>query len=58
MKVLMKKEVLQESARLVRGEISDISEASVEAFDAVIVPGGYGAAKNLCTFAVCNKRSR
>ena len=47
-----KRSILQESARLVRGEISDISEASVEEFDAVIVPGGYGAAKNLCTFAV------
>ena len=33
-----KRSILQESARLVRGEISDISEASVEAFDAVIVP--------------------
>ena len=44
--------VLEESARLVRGEISDLASADAELFDAVIVPGGFGAAKNLCTYAV------
>ena len=43
--------VLVESARIARGEIKDIREARVEDFDALIVPGGFGAAKNLSSFA-------
>lgn len=43
--------VLVESARIARGDIKDISEANVEDFDALIVPGGFGAAKNLSDFA-------
>jgi Uncharacterized protein involved in an early stage of isoprenoid biosynthesis len=44
--------VLTESARIARGEVKDIREAKVEDFDALIVPGGFGAAKNLSNFAV------
>ncbi|MET0847951.1 MAG: isoprenoid biosynthesis glyoxalase ElbB [Pseudomonas sp.] len=44
--------VLVESARIARGNIKDIREASVEDFDALIVPGGFGAAKNLSNFAI------
>lgn len=44
--------VLVEAARIARGEITDLEHADVQAFDAVIVPGGFGAAKNLCNFAV------
>jgi enhancing lycopene biosynthesis protein 2 len=43
--------VLAESARIARGEISDIKTASASDLDALILPGGFGAAKNLCTFA-------
>lgn len=43
--------VLVESARIVRGEVLDIAKANAEAFDALIVPGGFGAAKNLSSFA-------
>ena len=43
--------VLVESARIARGEIKDIREANVDDFDALIVPGGFGAAKNLSDFA-------
>lgn len=43
--------VLVEAARIVRGDISDVKEAKVEDFDALIVPGGFGAAKNLSNFA-------
>lgn len=42
--------VLQESARLARGDISPITELDSDAFDAVIVPGGFGVAKNLSDF--------
>lgn len=44
--------VLTESARIARGEVKDIREAKAEEFDALIVPGGFGAAKNLSNFAV------
>jgi enhancing lycopene biosynthesis protein 2 len=44
--------VLVESARIARGNIKDIREADVEAFDALIVPGGFGSAKNLSNFAI------
>lgn len=43
--------VLVESARLARGEVKDLREAEVNDFDALIVPGGFGAAKNLSNFA-------
>lgn len=43
--------VLVESARIARGR-QDIREADVEDFDALIVPGGFGAAKNLPNFAI------
>ena len=44
--------VLVESARIARGEIKPLSELNLDELDAVIFPGGFGAAKNLCTFAV------
>ena len=44
--------VLAESARIARGEIQNVADARAEDFDAVIVPGGFGAAKNLSSFAV------
>jgi len=47
-----KRNVLVESARITRGNISDIKDISVNDFDALILPGGFGAAKNLCNFAV------
>ncbi|MCC6676281.1 MAG: isoprenoid biosynthesis glyoxalase ElbB [Phycisphaerales bacterium] len=42
---------LVEAARIARGEIDPLARLDVEAFDAVVFPGGFGAAKNLCTFA-------
>lgn len=44
--------VLTESARIVRGQIADLATARAASLDALIFPGGYGAAKNLCSFAV------
>ncbi|MFV1959043.1 MAG: isoprenoid biosynthesis glyoxalase ElbB [Planctomycetota bacterium] len=43
--------VLAESARIARGEIRDLGEARAQDLDAVILPGGYGAALNLSDFA-------
>ncbi|MBI5625053.1 MAG: isoprenoid biosynthesis glyoxalase ElbB [Elusimicrobia bacterium] len=46
-----KRAVLVESARLARGAVRDLREARPEELDAVILPGGFGAAKNLSSFA-------
>lgn len=44
--------VLVEAARIARGNIKPLRDAKATDFDALIVPGGFGAAKNLCDFAV------
>jgi len=44
--------VLVESARIARGNVKPLSELSSTSADAVIFPGGFGAAKNLSDFAV------
>ena len=47
-----RRNVLVEAARIARGNIKPITEAKLADFDALVVPGGFGAAKNLCDFAV------
>ncbi|KAM9850515.1 glutamine amidotransferase-like class 1 domain-containing protein 3, mitochondrial [Aulostomus maculatus] len=49
--------VLVESARLARGNIKALSQLSVGDHDAIIFPGGFGAAKNLSTWATQGKDS-
>ncbi|MBV0934627.1 isoprenoid biosynthesis glyoxalase ElbB [Marinobacterium weihaiense] len=53
-----KRNVLVEAARLARGEIKDLAEANPDEFDALIIPGGFGAAKNLSDFAVSGPECR
>lgn len=43
--------VLIESARIARGDVRPLASAQAEELDALIVPGGFGAAKNLSNFA-------
>jgi enhancing lycopene biosynthesis protein 2 len=43
--------VLVESARIARGKIRDIAGVKAGEIDALIFPGGFGAAKNLCDYA-------
>ena len=43
--------VLAESARIARGKIQSLTAVDADALDGVILPGGYGAARNLCDFA-------
>jgi len=43
--------MMVEAARIARGEIRDMSTVSADEVDALIFPGGFGAAKNLCDFA-------
>lgn len=44
--------VLIESARVARGDIKPVTDLAISEFDALIIPGGFGAAKNLCNFAL------
>ncbi len=53
-----RRSVLAESARIVRGNIRDLAALSAEDVDALVFPGGYGAAKNLCSFAVEGRAMR
>lgn len=46
-----KRNVLVESARIARGNIKALSEFNAADYDAIIFPGGFGAAKNLSNFA-------
>jgi len=46
-----KRNVLVESARIARGKIKPLSQFSAASYDALIFPGGFGAAKNLSTVA-------
>ena len=43
--------VLQEAARIARGEIQPLEALKAQDFDALAFPGGYGAALHLCDFA-------
>jgi len=47
-----KRNVLVESARIARGEIQNVRNFKASDLDGLILPGGYGAAKNLSDFAV------
>ncbi len=53
--------VLVESARIARGSVFLLSDFNADVFDAIVFPGGFGAAKNLCSFAFdgdkCNVNS-
>ena len=44
--------VLIESARIARGDITDLAELTSDDMDGLIFPGGFGAALNLCDFAL------
>ena len=50
--------VLTEAARLVRGDIVELSQVSAQDLDALVFPGGFGVAKNLCSFAVDGRNMR
>ncbi|MDU9049194.1 MAG: isoprenoid biosynthesis glyoxalase ElbB [Candidatus Electrothrix sp. Rat3] len=43
--------VLIESARIARGKVEDLALFDAAAVDALVIPGGVGAAKNLCSYA-------
>lgn len=47
-----KRNVLVESARIARGNIRNIRDVKAADLDGIVLPGGFGAAKNLCNFAM------
>jgi enhancing lycopene biosynthesis protein 2 len=53
-----KRNVLIEAARIARGKIEDLSKITPAVVDALIIPGGFGAAKNLCSYAVDGIRAK
>lgn len=44
--------VQAEAARISRGPLKDLVDINASDFDALVIPGGFGVAKNLCNFAV------
>ncbi|MBF0144334.1 MAG: isoprenoid biosynthesis glyoxalase ElbB [Magnetococcales bacterium] len=50
--------VLIESARIARGKIRDLARVGVDDLDGIILPGGFGAAKNLSSIAFDGPKAR
>ncbi|HEV8113758.1 MAG TPA: isoprenoid biosynthesis glyoxalase ElbB [Planctomycetota bacterium] len=50
--------VLDEGARIARGKIQDVAKVKAADLDALILPGGFGATKNLCNFATAGSRAK
>jgi enhancing lycopene biosynthesis protein 2 len=46
-----KRNMLVESARIARGNIKDLKEVEIRDFDALVIPGGFGNAKNFSSWA-------
>ena len=44
--------ILIESARIARGKIKKLNDIEASELDGLFIPGGFGVAKNLCTFAI------
>lgn len=53
-----KRNMLVESARIARGEVESLEKLNPADFDALIIPGGFGVAKNLCDFAFKGSQGR
>lgn len=49
------RDVLVESARIARGKVRDLATVQASELDAIVCPGGFGAVKNLCDFAVAGQ---
>ncbi|NPA25553.1 MAG: isoprenoid biosynthesis glyoxalase ElbB [Deltaproteobacteria bacterium] len=55
--VAEERNVLVEAARIARGEISDLARVAAADLDGLILPGGFGAAKNLSDFALAGEQT-
>ncbi|MCB9547124.1 MAG: isoprenoid biosynthesis glyoxalase ElbB [Myxococcales bacterium] len=52
------RDVFAESARIARGKLRDLATVQAAELDALVFPGGFGVAKNLCDFAVAGADAR
>ena len=50
--------VFAEAARIARGKLVDLATCDAADFDALVMPGGYGAAKHLCDFESQGAKAR
>ena len=48
----LNRNILEESARIARGNVLNVDQLSANDYDCIIFPGGFGAAKNFCDFGV------
>lgn len=48
----LSRNMMVEAARISRGNIKPLSDLVAKDYDALAFPGGFGAAKNLCDFAI------
>lgn len=46
------RKVREESARIARGQVRDLAELKIADFDALVLPGGFGVAKNFSNIAL------
>lgn len=53
-----RRNILQEAGRIARGEISSLDQLNENEFDGLLLPGGFGVAKNLSTFAFKGAEAR
>lgn len=51
-----KRNVMEESARIARGNVRDLALLKADNYDALIIPGGFGAAKNLSDFGFAGEK--
>lgn len=47
--------MLVESARIARGKVKHLDEMKIESFDGIVLPGGFGAALNLCNYGIAGR---
>ena len=47
-----KRNILTEASRIARGDILALDQLKTNEYDAILFPGGFGAAKNLCDYAI------
>ena len=52
------RDVLTESARIARGDIADLAGVNPADLDGLVIPGGFGVAKNLCSWAFDGPEAR
>lgn len=50
-----KRNILKESSRMARGDVKEISLLDVDSYSSIIIPGGFGVAKNFCNYAIKGK---